>query len=223
MHPSNKRLVALFRACSTEQLEPLCKLLDAWFEGKPSTPEEIADYLRRWGSSTIMTIFRGWKGADYIEVTRDVAKALNADLPKKGDERDYELAILGKVVEKYLQGASPEDREQIEKILKEAGDEAWKSLSAWASGAGKPIVITLLNTVGRQVTQQILKRIILWIVAKQTAKQAAKAAARLAGMAIPLLNIVFAVWLLIDLAGPAYRKTVPAVIQVALLRLAVEP
>ena len=48
---------------------------------------------------------------------------------------------------------------------------------------------------------------------------AAKKSAQLAGYAVPGLNIFMGLLTLNDIAGPAYRKTVPTVIELALLRM----
>jgi uncharacterized protein YaaW (UPF0174 family) len=44
-----------------------------------------------------------------------------------------------------------------------------------------------------------------------------------ASYAIPLLNVVMVGWVLSDIAGPAFRKTVPTVVEVALLRMEFSP
>lgn len=41
---------------------------------------------------------------------------------------------------------------------------------------------------------------------------------RTAGLLIPVFNIVFGIWLLKDITGPAYRVTIPGVVLVIYMR-----
>lgn len=222
MQASNTRLVDLLRRSNPEDLSPLYDLLEDKVEGRPSNPDELADHLRRWGSNTLVTwVFRWGDGVNYDEVVRDVADALKVERGPGGDERDVELAIVGKIVQEYLKTASPTEREEIEKILKQAGADATSIASHLAAG-GSSFVTLLLSTVGARVTQQVVKAILLRMLSRQAAKEGMKQIARFAALAVPFLNIVMGAWLVLDIAGPAYRKTVPAVVRVALLRLSVD-
>ena len=42
---------------------------------------------------------------------------------------------------------------------------------------------------------------------------------RFASLLVPGLNVLIALWFIIDVSGPAYRKTIPTVIMIAILRL----
>ena len=133
-------------------------------------------------------------------------------------EREYELAVLAKVVDEYMKKATPEEREEIQELLQKAKNKA-KHPKRYAAVSGTSVLSVILNTLGKKAAKEVLKTVLKKILAKQGVKQGSKLAGRFAGLAIPFLNIVMGVWLAIDIAGPAYRKTVPAVIQIALLRM----
>ena len=66
--------------------------------------------------------------------------------------------------------------------------------------------------LGRTVIEQLLQKALLSVGAKVGGQ-------RLAGAVIPGLNVLLGAWTLYEIAGPAFRKTVPTVIEVAMLRL----
>lgn len=219
MDDSNVRLKQLLDKCSEEQLKPLYDLLEDKITGRSTNTQELSDELRLWGSNTIASIFRGWNGVDYIKVVEKVGKRLKAKLPNDRDERKFEVSILMKLIEQYVEKADEEDRKDIEDLLKKCRKDFRTSIKP---GFGKAVSVGLLGAFGEEAMKQVMKRVISRILAGQAAKQGIKFAGRFAGMAVPLLNIALGAWILIDIAGPAYRKTVPAVIQVALLRLEVD-
>ena len=224
-HPSNDRLGELLKKCPQCELDPLYDVIGDSITGKAKDVEELVNDLRKWGSNTFVTwLIRFGDGVSYQEVTQDVASFLQADVTSCKDETDYETAILAKVLEKYLEKASPEERDKVNEILDQARRDAG-AFGKHASGvtaAGGLALSSLITILGREAAKrvigQIVKQVITRVIARQAAQQSAKVAARVAGLAIPLINVAFAIWLAIDIAGPAYRKTVPAVIRIALLR-----
>ena len=224
-HPSNDRLTELLNRCPKCELYPLYEVLGDSITGKAKDVDELVNDFRKWGSNTFVTwLIRFGDGVSYQEVTQDVAGFLKANVTSCKDETDYETAILAKVLEEYLEKASPEERERVDEILDQAGRDAGmpgkhRSSITAAGGLALSSVITILGReAAKRVIGQIVKKVIAGVVSRQAAKQGAKVIARVAGLAIPLINVAFAIWLAIDIAGPAYRKTVPAVIRVALLR-----
>ena len=216
METSNKRLKKLFSQIPEEKMFPI-------YERHGIEPQEgpndLVDEIRLDGSNTITSLFRGWEGVDYDEIVRDVASKMDVPYADTEDERKIETRLLEKLIEKYLKNASPEERENVKEILGEAGEEYMGNPRHLLEGG---LLGFLISNVGRQVTAQIVERIVLYIMARQGVKQAGKAAAQIAGFAVPILNIVLATWTVIDVAGPAFRKTVPTVLEVALYRLQYE-
>lgn len=167
------------------------------------------------GSNTIASLFRGMEGVEYDEVVRDVAEALG--VKTGGGVEALESHILEHVLNSYLKNASESERADIERILDEASNAAgWRA----ATNHGSRVAIAaLINLVGQQVVVGLVKRVILQVIAKQSAREAGKMAARTIGYAVPLLNVALLGWTAVDVAGPALRKTIPTVIEIALLRM----
>jgi len=224
-HPSNDRLSKLLKKCPQYEIDPLYELLRDKITGGAQDVDELIEDFRKWGSNTLVTwLIRFGNGVSYQEIAQDVARFLKADVSSCKDESDYETAVLAKVIEKYLEKASPKARERVNEIL----DQARKGAGALGKhvhggvAAGGLALSTLLTILGREAAKRVMREIVKYVLtrvaARQAAQQGVKIAARVAGLAIPLINIAFAIWLAIDIAGPAYRKTVPAVIRIALLR-----
>src|SRR5205085_1940825 len=114
-HPSNARLADVLRQSTDDELRPLYDLLHDRVAGRCTTPQDLGRELRLDGSNTVVTwLFRLGRPVDYFEVVRNVAAALKAVAPRGDDEREWELAILGKVVDEYLRDAPEAEREEIE-------------------------------------------------------------------------------------------------------------
>lgn len=213
MEKSNGRLLTLLGSAPRERLKPL-------FERHGVEPadgiKELVDEIRLDGSNTIASLFRGIEGVPYLEIVHDVADKMDVDYNENQKEDVIEYAILGKMLKEFLDNASPEARADVERILEEVGDKykdkIWQALSTGALAA-------IINTVGKQVIARVVHRIVAGIVVRQGAKEAGKRVVQFAGYAVPLLNVAMIAWTVIDVAGPAYRKTVPTVIEIALLRL----
>jgi len=172
------------------------------------------------GANTIASLLRRRRGVEYAEIARDVASKLKVGVEADADEVAVEHRILDAVLGRYVDGASAEDRATILRELQAAGadvTDAGKVLvhGAWAAGS----LAALVNGIGQQAVAAVVKQIVLKTVGREAAKIAGRRAAAIASVAIPLLNVVMVGWTVVDLAGPAFRKTVPTVLEIALLRL----
>lgn len=209
---STKRLLSLFNRASKEELSELFER-----HGVDNASDLVAE-IRRDGSNSLTTwICRFGDGVNYDEVVMDVASKVGVkyDLAEVADETEIELLIVRDLVRKHFDSLSPEERVEFEKHLKQLGEEYtdfWRKFSE-ATGAALLATVQLL---GPRLIGQLLAAIMAKLLA---VRGVAVAAPRLLGLAVPFLNVAMAVWLVIDIAGPAYRKTVPTVFQVALLRL----
>jgi uncharacterized protein YaaW (UPF0174 family) len=178
--------------------------------------EELVEEICLDGSNTIASLIRGIQGVPYLEIAHDVANKLAVKYNENQKEDAIEYNILGKMLQEFLKNASPEQRAEVDKILDEVGrkykDKIWKGMS-------KGALALLINTVGKKVVARVVQRIVVGIAVRQGAKEAGKRAAQFAGYAVPFLNVVMIAWTMVDIAGPAFRKTVPTVIEIALLRL----
>lgn len=215
---SNERLEDLLAKCSYDDVKEIYKRHGVDTRHDRKGIEKLAREILWDGSNTIMTwVIRWGKPVNYDEIVCDVADKVKVQYDKEQikNESELELLIVTHLVKKHFESMSEEKRSEFEKHLNELGKEYAEFWSAILSGNSAMILI-IMQTLGRQALAQILTILIQRIVVTTAA---ITVATRLAALAVPFLNVAMAVWLVIDIAGPAYRKTVPTVFQIALLRL----
>lgn len=220
MKTATNRLLELFNRVQRSDPERLLPIFARHGVDAEQGAKALVNEIGLDGANTFAALARGWKGVGYEVVVRDVASQLGAKCEDGADERTLERAAL----EQLLARAISED-EDLRSSLQQAIDEQrggdFDALRAHlavpaATGAGLAL---LINQVGAQAVAAVVKRVVLVTVGKRAAKEAAKRALAITGFALPLINVGFAAWTAVDLAGPALRKTVPTVLDVALLRL----
>ena len=214
MEPSTERLIDLLQKAPPERLGALCERHGVTLN---LGIRDLADQIRRDGSNSFATLFRVGEGVEYDQVLRNVANQIGVTVNESANEATIEREILIKVLDDYMKNASPEEREEIRRLLGEAQENA--EFESLARITTKGVFAALLRQLSAKVLAKLFEKLVLRIASRQAAKQAGKIAARSLGYAIPLLNAAMIGWTVIDLAGPAYRKTVPTVIEIALLRL----
>lgn len=179
---------------------------------------EIALTLRKMGSNDIATFLRSGEPVEYGEVVFDVGGKLKADVSRDKSTFDNEKEIIKKIFADTLDKMSVEEKKELFKSMNIDVEEV------------------SLGETGVLLTQVLLKNFggftiykIALIVANAVARQILGHGLKLATNALiarsisifigPIGWVLTGIWLLIDIAGPAYRKTVPAVIYIAALRL----
>lgn len=181
---------------------------------------ELVREIRADGSHTIFNIF-GRAPVNYSEVAYDVADKLGAKIPyeQKDDEIKSEEAALQKVIQKYIDGLSEEERRKLYDTMTKDLGEMVAGKAQYIAGGGAEF-FAALAMVGRIAGKNVVRQFLVDFVGAQAAWNiAGQIGGRLAGFIIPELNVLLAGWLLIDLGGPAYRKTVPTVVEIASIRL----
>jgi uncharacterized protein YaaW (UPF0174 family) len=217
LHPSDKALVELFDRVPAERLQLI-------YERHRVQPEagtaELVKRISLDGASTVVSALRKWRGVPYETIVRDVAGKMKVKTDHGESIGSIELSLLEEIVRRYLQNASPQEREQVREILQQAGKEHRLGLAEIARGS---LAVGTLAMVVKRIGQHAAAEVVRWVVlrnaAQKVASEAARRATQIAGWAVPVLNVVFVGWTVMDIAGPAFRKTVPTVLEVALLRL----
>jgi uncharacterized protein YaaW (UPF0174 family)/GTPase SAR1 family protein len=208
---------------SVEDIRPLLKYLDFKPEARDLrsrlAAQQIADRLRRMGSNDIASLFRGGDGVAYEEVVFDVGEKLKA----KGVSRSNTIAqneelIIEKVFADTLDSMSEEEK----RVLFRSMNLDVKEVPLASSAA--VLMPILLRQFGGFATYRIAV-----IVANMVSRALLGSGLSFATNAVitrtvgtllgPIGWIATGAWLAVDLAGPAFRKTVPAVLYVAALRL----
>lgn len=175
-------------------------LCDAVNEKNDASPDKIYSEIRLYGSNTLLRSKRP-EGVNYHEVAADVADKLAGwafwqKSPYGYDTiDDCERFVLEKME------ISPEHMADLCKaVSKQANEEA--VINAVGNGAKDYAIAAGTSVAAALVVRQL---------AIQTARQVILQIAR-------SLNIFLAILVIIDIAGPAYRCTIPAVVYMALLR-----
>lgn len=179
--------------------------------------ETIVTHLREMGSNDIATFFRGGDGVDYKEVVYDVGVKLKASVKEDVSVVKNEEAILKKLFADALDQMSDTEKRQLfqDMGIKES-DIPW----------GKSGLALVQLTMGQfggfavyRISVIVANMIARALLGKGLSFAANAAITRSIGAFLgPIGWIATGAWLLVDLAGPAYRKTVPAVVHMAMLR-----
>ncbi|HNH53120.1 MAG TPA: ubiquinol-cytochrome C chaperone family protein [Nitrosomonas sp.] len=179
--------------------------------------EQIADYLRRMGSNDIATLFRG-EGVEYSEVVLDVAQKIGAtDASESHSVETNEDFILRKLFADALDKMSDEEKRLLFASM------GIKEGAIPFGSAGVIIVQFILKQFGGFATYR-MSLIVANMVARAILGHGLSFATNavitrtIGTMLGPIGWFATGLWLVIDLAGPAYRKTVPAVVHIAMLR-----
>ena len=176
----------------------------------------IAAELQCFGANSIVTLFRGGKGVLYEEILEDVCGKSGVKFEKGSTVKEKENQLILKIIEKSLEKMSGSDRCEF------AASLGFFDLTTFTSSALLGAAQAAFKDGGYQSYQLTL------IVVNAVSNVSLGHGLTLAGNAalaravsICAASISWAVtdlWTVTDIAGPAYRVTIPSVILVAYLR-----
>lgn len=181
--------------------------------------EELVRKIRYNGSNDIAYVFRKYEGVEYSEIVKDVAGKLKVKYNIDDDEEIIEGKILVKVLEGFWEKASDEEKEEIEELFR---NEGFKNMDF---KAGFPIAA--LNALIAAKSADVIIFRLSAIIANDVARQLLGHGLRI------VMNQVLSKWIGVFLGpigwvisglmvavvvGPAYRKTIPTVLQVSYMR-----
>ncbi|HYQ23047.1 hypothetical protein [Stenotrophomonas sp.] len=191
----------------------------------------IAQEILEFGGNTVSNAFRKARGMfagsfldsvlpnaaptiAYSEIVNDVASHLGVKMPTGSAVADVELVIIRKILGKAVEKMSDEEKQTI-------ADEL--GLGSLPKGPGALALLIQTARLGGFATYKVVT-IVAHAVAKAILGRGLSFGAGAIitkGVSVALGPIgwaVTAVWTLADLSSPAYRVTVPAVIQIAYMR-----
>lgn len=227
-------LTPVLRACSDEDLIPLrdyilsastneLDIKDS-YKVSPDRPSSYVNDLvyeiSSFGGNTFVNIFRGG-GVPYAEVACDVASKVKAKYDENASVEEIEWAILTKILEQAIKDMSPEERAKLEQIFRDAGADRVDLSAGFPLGLIMAQVgIRAAGFVAYQVAVIVANAVAKAILGRGLSLAANAALTRIIGMfAGPIGWVITGIWTAIDIAGPAYRVTIPCVCHVAYLRL----
>ncbi len=210
-----QRTATVDRPAAKDALKAIFARHRVGFDGTDSCIQKLVREIELDGGNTIASLARKRVGVAYAEVVRDAAAQLKLAVPANriDDILWIEQRLLGHVVVTYLGGAPQVDKEAFAKIGLD-----WQTLGL--QGAATTVMwAAVIQRAGAQAVAQVVRQVVLRTSGWFAARAAAGTALEVMTLAIPVVNVAMTAGLAVSVAGPAYRKTVPTVLDVALLRL----
>ncbi|WP_323012585.1 DUF3944 domain-containing protein [Castellaniella sp.] len=176
----------------------------------------IAAEIQCFGANSLSTLFRGGKGVLYREVLTDVCDKMGAKYKKNNEVIMIENNLMTKIIEDSLGKMTEPERAEFAKII---GIDNVLSLSAAGLTAAIQALFRMGGFASYRLTLVIANAISRSIVGHGLSLAGNAALVRAASILTgPVGWALAGLWTVVDLAGPADRVTIPAVINVALLR-----
>lgn len=176
----------------------------------------VAAEIQCFGANTFAPVFRGGKGVLYKEVLTDVCDKLKVNYNKNSSVDQIENNLLMKILTDALEKMSPEELKELAEAtgVKNTGTVTAQTMvgvfqAVFRAGGFKSYQLTLI------IVNAVLKALIGRGLSLAGNAALTRTMAILTG---PIGWVVTGVWTAIDIAGTAYRVTIPAVIQIAVLR-----
>ncbi|NHB31134.1 DUF3944 domain-containing protein [Helicobacter pylori] len=182
-------------------------------------PRRIAEELQRYGGNTFINFFRN-EGVLYKEILCDVCDHLKVSYNEKSSISLIEQNMLAKLLKDSLEQMSKEDLEElghelgmtnIDKVIGENKQILIAStLTLFKAGGSHSyaLAVSVADAMVRQTLGHGLSSVVGKVALKKT----------LGILAGPIGWVITGALVSVNLAGPAYRVTVPACVLVATLR-----
>lgn len=178
--------------------------------------QEIAEELQHFGGNTFMNLFRGGRGVSYKEILCDVCDKMKVNYNKFSSTKQIEQNMLMKILEDALDKMSPEE---IKNLATELGLDNKQFISKQTMTAVFIAVFKAGGFKSYQLTLIIVNAVLKALIGRGLSFAGNAALTRTAAILTgPIGWAITALWTLVDIAGAAYRVTIPAVIEVAYLR-----
>lgn len=178
--------------------------------------EEIAAEIQCFGGNTLATAIRGGKGVLYKEVLIDVCKQLKVNFNKDSSVETIESNLLMKILSDAVEKMTPEEINEL----------ALSFGMSFDSIPTKQIILGSFQAIFKaggfksyQLTVTIVNAILKAIIGRGLSLGGNAILTRsMSIIAGPIGWVITGIWTAVDLAGTAYRVTIPSVITIAVLR-----
>ena len=178
--------------------------------------KDIAGEIQCYGANSIATIFRGGEGVPYKEVLMDVCEKMKVNYNKDSSTERIEQMLVQKILSDALEKMSPEELKELGETMGIKNTENVTPQfmfgvfqAVFRAGGFKSYQLTLIVVNG--ILKALIGRGLTFggnIILTRT----------MAVLAGPIGWAITGAWTLIDVASAAYRVTIPAVIQISVLR-----
>jgi len=178
--------------------------------------ELIAAEIQCFGANTFATFLRGGKGVEYKKVLMDVCNKMKVNYNKNSSAEKIEDNLLMKIITDAIEKMSPEELKELALAtgVKNINGFTTETMvgsfqAVFRAGGLESYKLTLI------IVNAVLKALIGRGLSLGGSILLRRTMAILAG---PIGWVITGLWTALNIAGPAYRVTIPAVIQVAALR-----
>ncbi len=176
----------------------------------------IASELQCFGANTLATMYRGGEGVLYKEVLTDVCDKLNVNYNKDSNTQTIENNLLMKILTDAIEKMSPEELKELAEVI---GMKNTSTVTKEAMVGLFQVVFRVGGFKSYQLTVIIVNAVLKALIGRGLSLAGNAALTRImAVLTGPIGWVITGLWTTIDVAGAAYRVTIPAVIQVAALR-----
>lgn len=175
----------------------------------------IAGEIQCFGGNTFATMIRGGKGVLYREVLMDACDKMKVNYNKNASTTTIEMNLLMKILTDSMEKMSPQE---LQEIVEELGVKT-NTYTSEAVVAALQGSILLSGFTAYKIAVIVANAVAKTILGRGLSLAAGAGLTRsIAVLTGPIGWAITALWTAIDIAGPAYRVTIPLVIQVAFLR-----
>ncbi|MGN0257556.1 MAG: DUF3944 domain-containing protein [Bacteroides sp.] len=202
-----------------EKLSDTDSYIECYPDNMAGMWKDIAYELQSFGGNTFMNVFsRHGRGPEYESIVNDVCRKVGVKVPRHAECEQMESLLLEFFCKKALDRMS---EEELRSLCEELGITAKNKVTRTAMIAAiiaTRKVSTRAYVFVLQTIMSFLERFILGrMTIVLTGGLLSRSLSILTGPVGMALLTGYTLW---DLAGPAYRVTIPAVLQVAMMRAA---
>lgn len=178
--------------------------------------EFIAAEIQCFGANTFTTMLRFGKGVEYKEVLMDVCDKMKVNYNKDSSVEKIEGYLLMKILTDALEKMSPEE---LKELAEATGVKNVSGITAQTMVGIFQAVFRAGGFKSYQLTLIVVNAVLKALIGRGLSLAGNAALTRtMAILTGPIGWVITGLWTAIDIAGAAYRVTIPAVIQVAALR-----
>lgn len=204
----------------TEQLSNTDAYIQNYPDNMPGMAADIADELLKFGTNSVVTICHDGRPDSYENVVRRVCKRMGVAVDKNDDAIRMERLLLDNVCEKALCNMT---EEELRNLARETGVNG-KDISKQALIASLLILLRRYPRIFVKFIRNVVTHLVGMLGNRAVAVVGSRLVSRVFGIAIgPVGWIAMTAWTIWDLASPAYRVIVPAVLQIAIMRYTSAP
>lgn len=178
--------------------------------------ELIAEEIQLFGGNTFMNFIKGGKGVLYKEVLCDVCDKMKVKYKKSSSTKQIEQDLLMKILQVALEKMTPEE---LKKLSVEVGLENVEEFTPHIIAGAFFAIFKVGGFISYKVTLIVANAVMKALVGRGLSFAGNIALVKyLAFITGPVGLALTSIATFIDIAGPAYRVTIPAVVQIAYLR-----